>query len=66
MEVVEKALTFPGGRAMKISNWQITDDSEMTLSLMRGILRSDDGDLSQKCIAEEYLKWYKSNPFDIR
>ena len=64
-EVVENALTFPGGGAMEVSNGQITDDSEMALSLMRGILRSEDGDLSQKCIAEEYLKWYKSNPFDI-
>ena len=64
-EVVNNALTFPGGGAMGVSPGQITDDSEMALSLMRGILRSEDGELEQRYIAEEYLRWYNSNPFDI-
>ena len=65
MEVVEYALSFPGGGWMRVKKGQITDDSEMALWLMRGILRSEDGDLNQEYLAEEYLRWYKSHPFDI-
>ena len=50
---------------MDVSPGQITDDSEMAISLLRGILNSEDKELDPLFIAKEYLDWYNSNPFDI-
>ena len=65
MEDVETALKFWGGGHHDVGPGQVTDDSEMALSLMRGILRSEDDELDQKYIPEEYLRWYHSDPRDI-
>ena len=64
-EDVQKALTFPGGGNLDVSPGQITDDSEMAISLLRGILHSKEKELDPLLIAKEYLNWYKSGPFDI-
>ena len=37
----------------------------MAISLLRGILNSEDWDLNPLLIANEYLNWYYSRPFDI-
>ena len=62
---VDKALEFEGGGALRVEPGQITDDSEMALCLMRGILNSNDGELNQDKLGSEYLRWYLSHPFDI-
>ena len=62
---VNNALKFEGGGALRVEPGQITDDSEMALCLMRGILNSNDGELNQDKLGIEYLRWYRSNPFDI-
>ena len=50
---------------MLLSPGQITDDSEMAISLLRGILNSKDWSLDPLLIAKEYLNWHDSDPFDI-
>jgi len=35
---VTKAMTFPGGGAFKVAPGQITDDSELALSMAHGLL----------------------------
>lgn len=43
---------------------QITDDSEMALSLSKGLVESE-GKLNLNKICKYYCKWVNSEPFDI-
>eukprot|EP00762_Andalucia_godoyi_P007919 ANDGO_01245.mRNA.1 Putative ADP-ribosyl glycohydrolase L543 len=69
------ALTFPGGGALHVGRGQITDDSELAISLARGLLlhpRVPQGDADAigavryvESIAHWYHEWFRSPPFDI-
>ncbi len=49
--------TYPG---------QYTDDSEMEIALLEGIIEGQYEDFFPvEHIAQNYIKWYKSDPFDI-
>ncbi len=49
--------TYPG---------QYTDDSEMEIALLRGIIQGQHEDLFPvERVAQSYIKWYKSEPFDM-
>lgn len=65
-------MKMPGGGPHQIGPGQITDDSEMALCLMRGIVepnfeKSDEDErvLNMDSVAYQYSKWMKSGPFDI-
>ena len=66
-EIVEQALMMPGGGPFNVSPGQVTDDSELALSLARGIV---DGlicgrpDSIHEMIARRYGDWLASRPFD--
>ena len=66
-EIAEQALTMPGGGPFNVSPGQVTDDSELALSLARGIV---DGlicgrqDSIHEMIARRYGGWLASHPFD--
>ena len=62
---VKEALEFNGGGYFNVDKGQITDDSEMALAMMRGLINSEESFVDQKKIAQEYVNWYDSNPFDI-
>ena len=62
---VNKALTFPGGGCFKLDPGQFTDDSEMALGMIKGLLNSEKEFVVQEEIAYQYINWYWSNPFDI-
>lgn len=66
-DTAEKALTMPGGGPFNLSPGQVTDDSELALSLARGIVDSLDwncpGNLHEM-IAKQYGAWLASRPFD--
>lgn len=64
-EDVENSLKFQGGGTTGMSPGQITDDSEMALALMRGIIQSDSFDIDQHALVREYVKWYRTSPSDI-
>ena len=62
---VSWATTFPGGGCFEVAPGQFTDDSEMALSLMNGLINAQANKNYQKSIAIQYYEWYKSPPFDI-
>ena len=63
-EDVKNALKFPGGGVLMVEPGQFTDDSEMAMCLMHGLIEGN-GVVDQSIIAKWYLDWYKSPPFDI-
>lgn len=59
-EMALKAMTMPGGGAIRVGPGQITDDGELTLTLWRA-LNSDDA----QSLMKGYNDWYESCPFDM-
>jgi len=62
-DVVQKAMWMPGGGALQMGKGQITDDGELTMSLLTALSPSYQFDLN--AIASKYIDWYNSKPFDI-
>lgn len=57
---------FVGEKTTGIPEGQITDDSEMELALLQGLIKGKKHDYFPiEQIAEEYINWYKSKPFDM-
>lgn len=52
-----------GGGWLRLKPGQVTDDTEMTLCLARGIVNSKGWDL--RAIAGEFAAWLKSKPIDV-
>ena len=52
-----------GGGWLRLKPGQVTDDTEMTLCLARGIVNSGNWDL--RAIAGEFAGWLKSKPIDV-
>ena len=61
---IDEALTMPGGGPFLLSPGQITDDSELAICLLYGLLDGK-GIFSLDKIAYYYFKWITSPPFDI-
>jgi ADP-ribosylglycohydrolase len=59
---VEHALQLPGGGVWKVAPGQITDDGELTMSLLRALAATPDEPIRA---AERYARWVASDPFDI-
>ena len=57
-------MSMPGGGPHSVAPGQITDDGELTLSLLNGLLQGK-GKLNLKHIVAAYGLWIKSNPSDI-
>lgn len=69
---VEDAMKMPGGGYFGCIGGQVTDDSEMMMSLMIGYIKSNEGIAADQdkvvdfnVIASQYSDWYTSDPFDI-
>jgi ADP-ribosyl-[dinitrogen reductase] hydrolase len=52
-----------GGGWLRLKPGQVTDDTEMTLCLARGVVNSGGWDL--KAIAGEFAAWLRSKPIDV-
>ncbi|EGZ26430.1 hypothetical protein PHYSODRAFT_312452 [Phytophthora sojae] len=63
---VSRAMTLPGDGVFSVGKGQITDDSELALSLAHGLLgnRPSDGFLLE-AVAQRYAAWCDTKPFDI-
>lgn len=61
---LESALTLPGGGVHGVGPGQITDDGELTISLLYGLVNGE-GYLNLNKIAVSYSNWFLSRPFDI-
>ena len=67
-EVNNNYKKVPGGGYWEVGPGQITDDSELAISLMNGIsngYNKSKGSLNYQNVAVEYANWIKSGPFDI-
>lgn len=59
---VEEALSMPGGGTWEVAPGQITDDGELTMSLLNALIEAPD---SPQGAAVHYARWVASEPFDI-
>ena len=57
-------MKMEGGGHWELAPGQITDDSELAMCLMHGLLEGK-GKLNAAAIVKYYGKWYKNGPFDI-
>jgi ADP-ribosyl-[dinitrogen reductase] hydrolase len=55
---VDRAMTMPGGGTWRVAPGQITDDGELTMSLLRALAGGTPA-------AVMYAEWIASRPFDI-
>lgn len=60
------AMHFVGEKSNGIHEGQFTDDSEMEICLLQGLINGKDEEgFPVEKIAKEYIKWFNSRPFDI-
>jgi ADP-ribosyl-[dinitrogen reductase] hydrolase len=65
-ELAREAMKMPGGGVMKLGPGQITDDGELTLTLLRHILPFNDGmGIPKTNMTRAHAEWYNSMPFDM-
>lgn len=64
-DIARHAMHMPGGGALNVARGQITDDGELTLALYHTLCRSHGHVFPLDEIAEAYIEWYKSFPFDV-
>lgn len=60
---VAHAMAMPGGGTWGVAPGQITDDGELTMSLLRALAAAPDA--PARAAAERYAEWVASDPFDI-
>lgn len=56
-------LPIKGGGPFHVLPGQATDDSELMAGLMHSLI--DEGQYDREDIAKRYIKWYRSDPFDV-
>ena len=59
---VEHALMLPGGGTWGVAPGQVTDDGELTMSLLNALVESP---AQPRAAAAHYGRWVASDPFDI-
>lgn len=64
--IAKHAMTMPGGGCLHVAPGQITDDTELALALSSSLIKfNPTGGYPADSVAESYIEWYKSNPFDM-
>lgn len=64
--IAKHAMTMPGGGSLHVAPGQITDDTELALALCSSLIKfNPTNGYPADSVAESYIKWYKSNPFDM-
>ncbi len=69
-QMVEIAMKMPGGGAIGVGPGQITDDSELEIAILNGLVKSktftnNTCEYPLDLVAEEYIYWINSYPFDV-
>ena len=65
-EHMEVCMAMPGGGPFDLAPGQVTDDSELAMCLMNGLVKikeKDTMDIEKVCMF--YRAWIESGPFDI-
>ena len=63
-EAVAQCMKMAGGGCWGLAPGQITDDSELAMCLMHGLIEGN-GQLDANLITKQYGMWYADGPFDI-
>lgn len=64
--VVQNAMKMPGGGQLHVGKGQVTDDSELALSLAFALFDKHPQDgFPLEDVAKMYVKWFTSHPFDM-
>ena len=67
-EEMDACMKMPGGGPLKLESGQYTDDSELAVCMMQGIVNSNKdskGNFVKDEIAKMYSAWIISYPFDM-
>lgn len=74
-EKVVRAMHMPAGGCFNVGSGQVTDDSELEISLLNALVEHNEMSKNNNknphrlfptsIIAKHYMEWYKSEPFDI-
>jgi ADP-ribosyl-[dinitrogen reductase] hydrolase len=65
-ELAREAMKMPGGGVLRLGPGQLTDDGELTLTLLRHILPVNDGfGIPTTNFTRAHAEWYDSFPFDM-
>jgi len=63
---VRNAMKFGGISTTQVGKGQITDDSELEISLLYGLIEAGNkNEYSKDTVAQRYLQWFHSDPFDV-
>lgn len=66
---VERAMSLQGGGPYSLGPGQITDDTELAIALSDGMLRGAKAStrvtFPVDTVAQEYIKWLQSSPYDV-
>ncbi len=63
---VDSAMRMPGGGRLNVGRGQITDDSELAISLAFALFRKDvKNGFPFEAVAAAYSDWWSSKPFDV-
>ncbi len=66
LEMVNHAIHMNGGGIFNVGKGQITDDSELELAMIHGMLKNNNKEIfPYEAICNEYIEWIKSSPFDV-
>ena len=60
---VRHALSMPGGGVWNVAPGQVTDDGELTMSLLEAL--AEEPENPTEAAAKRYARWVASGPFDI-
>jgi ADP-ribosyl-[dinitrogen reductase] hydrolase len=65
-DLATAAMGMPGGGVLGVGPGQVTDDTELALSLANGLLghHPQEG-FPQEAVSEQYYGWLRSAPFDV-
>ena len=63
LQMVDNALTMPGGGYWGVAPGQVSDDGELTICQLQGLGEAGSYDLEK--VAGWYARWIRSNPFDV-
>ena len=57
-------MSMPGGGCHKVAPGQVTDDSELSMCLLNGLVAGE-GLLDMYKVCQFYAMWISSAPFDV-
>lgn len=58
-------MKMPGGGPHRLAPGQVTDDSEMAISMALALASAQPPNVPLEAIAQNYVEWFRSGPFGM-